>query len=55
MKEYKILKKSFWKKDEHLEDKLNQFARDGWSVISAVGDHGDISKIILERDTTRNY
>jgi hypothetical protein len=55
MKEYKIIKKGFWKKDEFLEDLLNQYGRDGWAVITAIGDHGDIQKIILERDKSRTY
>jgi len=55
MKEYKIIKKGFFKKDEFLEDLLNQFARDGWAVISAVGEHGDINKVILEREKSRSY
>ncbi len=54
MKEYKIIKKSLWKKDADFEDIINQFARDGWEVKSAVGNgHGDFSKVILERDKNR--
>ncbi len=54
MKEYKIIKKSIWKKDIDFEDAMNQFGRDGWEVKSAVGNgHGDFSKVILERDKNR--
>ena len=54
MKEYKIIKKSFWKKDDVFEDALNQFSREGWEVKSAIGDnHGNFSKVILERDKNR--
>ena len=54
MKEYKIIKKSFWKKDDVFEDALNQFAREGWEVKSTAGDsNGNISKVILERDKNR--
>ena len=55
MKEYKIIKKGFWKKDSDLEDKINRYARDGWEITSAIGDmEGNFSKIILERDKYRN-
>ncbi len=54
MKEYKIIKKDFWKKNAHLEDTINQYAREGWEVKSTVGDgHGNISRVILERDKYR--
>jgi hypothetical protein len=54
MKEYKIIKKGFWKKEMELEDTINQFARDGWELKSAIGDgHGNFSKVILERDKNR--
>ena len=54
MKEYKIIKKSIWKKDVDFEDTINQFARDGWEVTNAVGNgHGDFSKVIIERDKNR--
>jgi len=55
MKEYKIIKKGFWKNISDLEESINQYARDGWEIKSAIGDgHGNISKIILERDKYRN-
>jgi basic membrane lipoprotein Med (substrate-binding protein (PBP1-ABC) superfamily) len=55
MKEYKILKKSIWKKSIEFEDNLNQLAREGWEVVSAVGNnHGDISKVILSREKYKN-
>jgi len=54
MKEYKVLKKGFWKKDDIFEDILNQLAREGWEVKNAIGDgHGNISKVILEREKNR--
>jgi hypothetical protein len=54
MKEYKVIKKGFWKKDTDFEDILNQYAREGWKVSSALGNgHGDFSKVILERDKNR--
>ncbi len=56
MKEYKIIKKSIWRKSIEFEDELNQYARDGWKIISAIGNnHGDFSKIILEREKNRNF
>lgn len=56
MKEYKIINKSIWKKDTEFEDSLNQYAREGWTVISAIGNgHGKISKVILEREKNRTY
>jgi len=54
MKEYKVIKKSFWKKDIDFEDELNQLARESWEVKSCIGDgHGNFSKVILERDKNR--
>ncbi len=53
MKEYKVIKKGFWTKDTDFEDKLNQLAREGWEVTSAIGDHGQFTKVILERDKNR--
>ena len=54
MKEYKIIKKGFWKKDADLEERINGYARDGWELKSAIGDmEGNFSKIILERDKYR--
>lgn len=54
MKEYKIIKKGFWKKDSDLEDRINQYAKDGWEIKTATGDmEGNFSKIILERDKYR--
>jgi len=54
MKEYKIISKGFWKKDAFFEDTLNQYAREGWEVKSAIGDgHGNIAKVILERDKNK--
>jgi hypothetical protein len=54
MKEYKIIEKGFWKKNSHLEDAINQYAREGWVVKSAIANgHGDFSKVILEREKYR--
>lgn len=54
MKEYKIISKGFWKKDVHFEDTLNQYAREGWEVISTLSNgHGDFSKVIFERDKNK--
>jgi len=56
MKEYKLIHKSIWKKDLEFEDTLNQLAREGWKVISAIGNgHGKFSKVILEREKNRTY
>jgi len=54
MKEYKIIKKGFWKKDIDFEDELNQYGREGWEVKIGIGDgHGIVSKVILERNKNR--
>ena len=54
MKEYKIIKKGFWQKSSSLEENINQHARDGWVIKSAIGDmNGNFTKIILERDRYR--
>lgn len=54
MKEYKIISKGFWKKDVHFEDTLNQYAREGWEVVSTLSNgHGDFSKVIFERDKNK--
>lgn len=54
MKEYKIIKKGFWKKESELENTINQHAREGWEIINAIGDgHGNFSKVILGRDKYR--
>jgi len=50
IKEYRIIKKKIWKKDDIFEDAINQ----GWEVKSALGDgHGNFSKVILERNKNR--
>jgi len=53
MKEYKIIKKGTWKKDNDFEDQINQFAREGWNVNSLVHANGAIYKALLERDKNR--
>ena len=54
MKEYKVIKKGFWVNISQFEETLNQLAREGWEVKNAIGNnHGDFSKIILERDKNR--
>jgi len=54
MKEYKIIKRGFWKKDADLEEIINQHARGGWEIASAIGDtNGSFTKVILERDKNR--
>lgn len=54
MKEYKIIAKGFWKKDVFFENTLNQYAREGWEVVSALSNgHGDFSKVIFERDKNK--
>ncbi len=54
MKEYKIIQKGFWKKQADLEDIINQQAREGWEVKSAIGDmEGKFIRVILERDKNR--
>ena len=57
MKEYKIIKKkSMFTKDIDFEEQLNQYTRDGWTVISiANNQHGGIVKAVLERDKNRSY
>lgn len=54
MREYKIIKKGFWKKDTDFENTLNQYAREGWEVTSTISNgHGNFSKVILVRDKNR--
>lgn len=54
MKEYKIIKKGFWKKDLDFEEIINQHARGGWEIKIGLGDtSGNFTKIILERDKNR--
>ena len=53
MKEYKILKKNFWKNDEVFLDLLNQRGREGWSVTCVTHADGNFSKALLERDKNR--
>jgi len=54
MKEYKIIEKNFWKKHSDFEKVLNQYAREGWEVKSAIGNtHGHFSKVILEKEKYR--
>ena len=54
MKEYKIIKRNFWKKDSDLEELINQHARGGWEVKSVIGNNGgSITRVILERDKNR--
>ena len=57
MKEYKILKQKvnlLKNTDESFEDQLNLLAREGWRVVTAVTDQGNMGlKVILERDKNR--
>jgi hypothetical protein len=54
MKEYKIIKKGTFQKNQKFEDEINHWAREGWSVVSAVSSGaGDIAKVILEREKYR--
>jgi hypothetical protein len=53
MKEYKIIKKSFWKKDDVFEDLLNQLSREGWTVNCVTHTEGHFTKALLERDKNR--
>ncbi|WP_339716252.1 DUF4177 domain-containing protein [uncultured Kriegella sp.] len=57
MKEYKILKQKvnlLKNTDEKFETQLNLLAREGWRVITAVTDQGNMGlKVILERDKNR--
>ncbi len=54
MKEYKIVERNFWKNDQVLEDTINQYAREGWEVTSAIGNQGGrFTRVILERDKYR--
>ena len=54
MKEYKIISKGFWKKDLDFEDTINQYAREGWEVVSTLSNgHGNFSKMILGRDKNK--
>jgi hypothetical protein len=53
MKEYKIIAQKgglFKNKDEEFETILNNFAREGWAVISSTSNpHTHLLKVILER------
>lgn len=53
MKEYKIIVQKgglFTNKDEEFEKTLNDFAREGWVVISSTSNpHTHLLKVILER------
>jgi len=53
MKEYKIIKKDFWKKDNVFESLLNQLSREGWTVNCVTHSEGHFSKALLERDKNR--
>lgn len=57
MKEYKIIKQKanlLKNTDEAFENQLNTLAREGWRVVSAVTDQGNIGlKVVLERDKNR--
>ena len=53
MKEYKIIKKDFWKKDDVFEVLLNQLSREGWTVNCVTHTEGHFSKALLERDKNR--
>ncbi|MCJ7467916.1 MAG: DUF4177 domain-containing protein, partial [Maribacter sp.] len=54
MKEYKIIRQKgrfFQNSDLEFEKDLNQYAREGWSVVNTVFNHRTHSlKVILERD-----
>lgn len=54
MKEYKIIKRGFWKKDSDLEELINQEAKVGWEVKSVIGNtDGSIIRVVLERNKNR--
>lgn len=57
MKEYKIVKQRghlLKNTDKKFEDELNTLAQEGWRVVSAVTDQGNIGlKVVLERDKNR--
>lgn len=56
MKEYKVIEKKFsWTKGKEIfEEEINQYAREGWEIVSAISNgHGDFSKVILERDKNK--
>lgn len=52
MKEYKVVswKMSFSNNNQRLEDLLNQYAREGWSVIHIADNN---TRVVLERSKNR--
>ena len=54
MKEYKIIERNFWKNDQIFEDAINQYAREGWEIVNAIGNQGGrFTRAILEREKYR--
>lgn len=56
MKEYKIIrqKSKFRNSDKDFETELNQYAREGWHVVtSSIMSSSTFFKVILERDKNR--
>ncbi len=55
MKEYKIIKPEFsWTKGtEKFEQKINNFAKQGWRVINIYVTANSIVNALLERDKNR--
>ncbi|MFC4721084.1 DUF4177 domain-containing protein [Geojedonia litorea] len=56
MKEYKVIKPSlgFRKRHEKLEDLINKYAKEGWTLKTITDNqHGGISYIVFEREKNR--
>ena len=55
MKEYKIIKQKFsWTNSQQkFEDELNNYAKQGWSVVNVYVNSGHEVNAVLEREKNR--